>query len=162
MEMRARQAEPSGVLVSGAGTHGFDGHPVDPTMAQVMADRGFTPGPVEAFRSRPLTRGLIAEADLVLTAEASHRVFVLDEVPTAFRKVFSLGQFAETVAGLDPELGGAALVSAAARRRAPTRTVSDIADPYRRGAAAAEACADTVDQYLVALLPRLTVPRTSD
>ena len=50
------------------------------------------------FRSRPLTRQILEEADLVLTTEAAHRSFILDDHPQLFRKVYTLGQFAEAVA----------------------------------------------------------------
>ena len=53
--------------------------------------------PTRTFISRPLTRELVEEADLVLTAEAAHRAFILEDHPAAFRKVFTLGQFAESV-----------------------------------------------------------------
>lgn len=156
MELSARALGPAGVSFTGAGTHGFDQHPVDDTMAAVLTARAVDPGHLEQFRSRPLTRDLVTRADLVLTAEATHREFVLQEVPAAFRKVFTLGQFVESIATVPTELHGADLVRAAARRRAATHPGSDIADPYRRGPAAAEACADTIDALLETALPRLS------
>ena len=38
----------------------------------------------------------------MLTAESSHRSFILDDHPGDFRKVFTLGQFAEAVRDSDP------------------------------------------------------------
>lgn len=158
MELRA-QAMTAGrddVEFSSAGTHGFRSHHVDATMAVVLAERGIDVDAAEAFASRRLTRDMINEADLVLTAEASHRAFVLEEVPGAFRKAFTLGQFAESIERVDPSLAGAALVTAVGHRRAGAVDAHDIRDPYRRGRAAAEASADQIDTLLEAVLPRLS------
>ncbi len=158
MELRA-QALTAGrgdVEFSSAGTHGFRSHHVDATMAVVLVERGIDVDAAEAFASRRLTRDMINEADLVLTAEASHRAFVLEEVPGAFRKAFTLGQFAESVERVDPSLTGAALVTAVGHRRAGAVDAHDVRDPYRRGRAAAEASADQIDTLLEAVLPRLS------
>lgn len=158
MELRARAMlnGASDVEFSSAGTHGFRSHHVDATMGVVLAERGIDDEATEAFASRRLTRDMINEADLVLTAEASHRAFVLEEVPGAFRKAFTLGQFAESVERVDPALSGAALVTAVGHRRAGAVDAHDVRDPYRRGRAAAEASADQIDTLLKAVLPRLT------
>lgn len=74
-----------------AGTHGWDAKPMDAVMSGALGD-GVECG---SFPSRPLTRELIDEADLVLIAEASHRSYVLEDHPAAFRKVFTLGQAVE-------------------------------------------------------------------
>lgn len=162
MELRARDllGGREGVVFSSAGTHGFRAHPVDPTMAGVLAVRGVSEEVVADFASRRLTRDLINDADLVLTAESSHRAFVLEDVPGAFRKAFTLGQFAESIDRVDAALTGAALVTAAGHRRAGAVDAHDIRDPYRRGRAAAEASADQIDQLLRAVLPRLTPSET--
>lgn len=162
MELRARAllAGREGVLFSSAGTHGFRAHKVDPTMAKVLADRGVDDELVGAFASRRLTRDLINEADLVLTAESSHRAFVLEDVPGAFRKAFTLGQFADSIDRVDAALTGAALVTAAGHRRAGAVDAHDIRDPYRRGRAAADVSADQIDSLLQAVLPRLSPSET--
>lgn len=163
MELRAKAmtAGRSDVEFSSAGTHGFRAHHVDPTMAVVLADRGIDEDAAEAFASRRLTREMINEADLVLTAEASHRAFVLEEVPAAFRKAFTLGQFAESIERVDAALSGAALVTAVGHRRAGAVDTHDIRDPYRRGQAAAEASAHQIDDLLTAVLPRLCSPEAT-
>lgn len=162
MELRAKEllAGRTDVVFTSAGTHGFRAHAVDPTMTAVLADRGVPDALVEEFASRRLTRELIQEADLVLTAEASHRAFVLEEAPSAFRKAFTLGQFAESVERVDPGLTGAALVNAVGHRRAGAVDAHDVRDPYRRGRSAAEASADQIDALLHAVLPRLSPSET--
>lgn len=162
MELRARSllAGREDVLFSSAGTHGFRSHKVDPTMAAVLADRGVGEDLLGGFASRRLTRDLINEADLVLTAESSHRAFVLEDVPGAFRKAFTLGQFADSIDRVDTALTGAALVTAAGHRRAGAIDAHDIRDPYRRGRAAADVSADQIDSLLQAVLPRLSPSET--
>ncbi|WP_408898163.1 adenylyl-sulfate kinase [Nocardioides sp. R1-1] len=157
MELRSRALAGSASTIefASAGTHGFNARPVDRTMAAVLTERGVSSDLVERFASRPLTADLIETADLVLTAEAAHRQFVLEEVPGAFRKAFTLGQFAESVSRVEPGLQGAALVAAVGHRRAGTAEHHDIRDPYRRGKAAAEVSADQIDALLQAVLGRL-------
>ncbi|MBM9458377.1 adenylyl-sulfate kinase [Nocardioides sp. zg-536] len=157
MELRARSLAGDAAKVSftSAGTHGFTAHPVDATMGQVLRERGVGGELIEGFASRSVTRELIAGADLVLTAEASHRAYVLEEAPQSFRKVFTLGQFAASAARVDDALTGRRLVEAAGHRRAGAAPEHDVRDPYRRGKAAAEASADQIDRLLGEVLPRL-------
>lgn len=163
MELRSRAlvGADGGIEFASAGTHGFNAHRVDRTMAEVLAERGVGNDLLSGFASRPLTDDLIEAADLVLTAEAAHRQFVLEEVPGAFRKAFTLGQFAESVERVAPDLHGAELVTAVGHRRAGTADHHDIRDPYRRGKAAAEVSADQIDDLLQAVLRRLAVPATA-
>lgn len=157
MELRARQllGPDASIEFAGAGTHGFDTQPADATMADTLRARGLDDRAIERFRSRPLTKDLIESADLILTAEASHRIFVLEEVPGAFRKAFTLGQFAESIERVDADLTGAELIAAVGNRRAGAQPGHDIQDPYRRGPAAAAAAAAQIDGLLEATLPRL-------
>ena len=161
MELRARTLMANAsdaplIEFASAGTHGFREHPADPTMAEVMAARGVPRKQIEAFSSRRLSRKLVETADLVLTAEGTHRAYVLEEVPASFRKVFTLGQFAESITRVDPSLSGAQLLAAVGHRRAGTAAAHDIADPFNRGLPAAEQAADQIDSLLRVVLPQLT------
>jgi sulfate adenylyltransferase len=153
LELRARQllGLDSGVEVSSAGTRGFDDSVVSDTMEAEFA-RWKTD--TDAFRSRPVTAELLNRADLVLTAEASHRTQLLELQPTAFRKILTVGQFVET-ARADPSLRGRDLIEAVERRRAPATPAHDIADPYRRGPEAARTAAVTMDEMLEVVVDRL-------
>ncbi|SDE19727.1 adenylyl-sulfate kinase [Nocardioides lianchengensis] len=155
MELLARHlAGPdANVVFSGAGTHGFQAHAMDDVMAATLAPRGVTD--VASFASRPLDRDLLEQADVVLTAEAAHRTFILDDHPQLFRKVFTLGQFAETVQALDPDLSGRELVTEAARRRGAADAGLDVRDPYRQGAEAAETAAAGIERLLRVVVPAL-------
>ena len=99
MELLARHlAGPDAhVVFSGAGTHGFQAHAMDDVMAATLGPRGVTD--VATFASRPLDRDILSRLYAAPTAEAAHRTFILDDHPQLFRKVFTLGQFAETVPG---------------------------------------------------------------
>jgi sulfate adenylyltransferase len=150
MEIRARQlaGDATGVRFSSAGTQGFTDHAMDDVMA------GNLEQPDDAFRSRRLTRDLVEQADLILTAEATHRAFILEEFPQAVRRVFTLGQFAANVEQLDG-LRGRDLIAAAGERRTAADLTLDVADPYRRGNAASATAAGTISTMLSVIVPAL-------
>ncbi|WP_341924208.1 adenylyl-sulfate kinase [Nocardioides psychrotolerans] len=152
MELTARTlaGHDSGVEFASAGTHGFRDHAMDAAMATTLGAREISS---EGFLSRRLTQELIDDADLVLTAETSHRTFILDDHPRAFRKVFTLGQFAEAVGNLD--LTGRELLAAVAERRGTAEQRHDVGDPYGRGREAAEACGQHIESLLRVVVPAL-------
>jgi sulfate adenylyltransferase len=154
MELVARQvAGPdTEITFASAGTHGFRDSAMDTEMAALLdaVDR-------ESFRSRPLTPALLRNADLVLTAEHTHRQFILDDHPADFRKVFTLGQFAEAARATD--LRGRDLVTYAGEHRGPADPALDVPDPYRRGPEAARACATQLQELLRVVVPALADAR---
>ncbi|WP_300681238.1 adenylyl-sulfate kinase [Nocardioides sp.] len=146
----AGASEAAPIVFDSAGTLGFEAHEMDPTMAATLD--GISAGD---FRSKPLTRALLEEADLVLTAEAGHRTRILDDHPTLFRKVLSLGQAADGVERLEPGLGRDDVLAQLARHRGAAGSENDIADPYRRGPEAARACAAEITRRLGVVIPAL-------
>ena len=149
MEQTARAlAGDASITFASTGTHGLTGHPMDQAMAATL------PAGEPAFRSQPLSRDLVEWADLILTAERSHRAFVMEEHPRALRKVFTLGQFAR-VAQAAPELRGRDLIAAAGERRTPPLPEDDIDDPYRRGKAASNAAAGKMSAMLRSIVSAL-------
>jgi sulfate adenylyltransferase len=155
MELTARRLVPdaSDIVFSSAGTRGFDAVEMDAEMAALVD------GDTTAFRSRPLTRELLAEADLVLTAEASHRSFLLEEQPGLVRKVFTLGQAAAAVQRLEPGLPREELLTRLAQARGSADPALDVTDPYRRGPQAAAQAAATIERLLAVVLPALASRR---
>jgi len=151
MELTARRMVPdeSDIVFSSAGTHGFDAVEMDAEMASRLN------GGAVAFRSRPLTRELLDGADLVLTAEASHRAFILDEQPGLFRKVFTLGQAAAAIGRLEPGLPREELLARLAQSRGSADPTLDVTDPYRRGPEAAAEAAERIERLLAVVLPAL-------
>ncbi|WP_322920259.1 arsenate reductase/protein-tyrosine-phosphatase family protein [Nocardioides renjunii] len=157
MEVIARDlAGDADVVFSSSGTHARDGHPMNPEMTASLPTG--TSGSVDAFRSRHLSTAVLDEADLVLTAEAVHRRHILDDHPQLHRRVFTLGQFRAAVADL-PGLSGRELVAAAGQRSTPALPEHDVADPYRRGKAAAERATGTITDMLSVVVPRLVGDR---
>ena len=104
---------------------------------------------------------MVAGADLVLTAEAAHRTFLLEEHPEAFRKVFSLGQFAEAVAAHGKTTTGRELVETVGRHRSAADPRDDVADPYGRGPDVAAACSARIDGLLAMVVPALLQNRAT-
>ena len=155
MELLARElAGPdAAVEFASAGTHGFRDHPMDEVMAGTLAPRGIDGA--DGFRSRALTADLVEQADLVLTAEAAHRTFILDDHPGSFRKVFTLGQFAEAVRLADPSLSGRALLEVVGERRGAADEALDVDDPYSRGPEAAETGARLIEERVRAVVSAL-------
>lgn len=151
LELTARSLAGSGATVefSSAGTHGFDSHAMDEVMVATLTDDTSS-----GFASRRLTGAILDEADLVLTAEAAHRSFILEEFPQHLRKVFTVGHFAAAVEE-HPDLSSRELIAAVGARRTAARPEHDIADPYRRGEAAAATAADTMSSMLGVIVPRL-------
>ena len=159
MELFSRHLAGPGahVTFASAGTHGFVAREMDPTMAATLTSRGVTG--IKRFRSRPFSSDLMPHADLVLTAESMHRQFLLDDHPASFRKVLTLGQFAEAVRALEDDLSGHDLLAAVAERRGQADPALDIADPFGQGPEAAAMCADALDELLRVVVPALTGTR---
>ncbi len=159
LEALARRALPEGgdVVFTSAGTHGY----VDSPLNEVMAGALPTDVDVSAFRSRPLTSRLLEEADLVLTAEAAHRAFILDDQPHLFRKVFTLGQFAAAVERAPEGLSREELLAQVGEDRGAADPALDLPDPYGRGPEAAAACVARIDELLRIVLPALSMSSTS-
>ena len=150
MEIEARRlAGDADIAFSSAGTHGRVAARMNADMATVLPA-----GAADDFRSRHINAAMLQEADLVLTAEMSHRAHILEEHAHLHRKVFTLGQFLATIQDI-PDASGRELVAAAGRRRTPPRPDGDIADPYRRGKAAVERAAGTIFSMLSVVVPRL-------
>ena len=150
LELRTRELVGDALSVSSAGTHGFSAHEMSTEMRPYLSGEG-----VADFRSRPVTRELVDQADVVITAEESHREAIIAEQPGAFRKVFNLGQFAASVQAAPDDLTGRALLDAVMTHRVPTQKSFDVADPYRRGEEASRRAADQMNAALDVVVRRL-------
>lgn len=146
---RHQLAADAEVTFSSAGTHARPGQPLNRDIGEFLPSGTA----YDEFASRKVTGTLIDDADLVLTAEASHRAFLLEEYPRHFRKVLTLGQFAEAAAG--SELQGRELIAAVGRQQPPARPEHDVRDPYRRGRAANAEAAARIDELLAIVVPAL-------
>ncbi len=152
MQLLAQRLAEGGIEATSAGTHGRDAQSIDVEMSSLLTAREVG---ADTFRSRRLTVELVDEADLVLTAEVAHRRFILDERPGAFRKVFTLGQFAEAVRNAEGLTGQELLAEIGSRRPHPDPSF-DVADPYRQGPEAASRAAEQIESLLRVVVPALT------
>jgi protein-tyrosine phosphatase len=130
------------VEVSSAGTRARPGLPMPDDAVRTLAELG---GPVDpSFRSRRLSAALIAEADLVLTAERAHRDVVASLERGAWARTFTLVELARLLdgAGAGPQdlrERAVLLTARAARQRglhpAARPQDDDVEDPMGRPAA---------------------------
>jgi protein-tyrosine phosphatase len=128
-------------FVTSAGTHGLVGSPVTAEITEIADRLGVG---VESFRARRLTAAMIQEADLVLTMDRSHRGTVVELVPQALMRTFTLPEMARILPFVAPERGARpdqrwrSAVALAQRQRRPSTgdpAADDIVDPYRKSAA---------------------------
>lgn len=139
------------LVVASAGTHGFVDQPLDTDMRDQLELRGEVP----QLSSQRLTAALVSSADVVLTATAAHRAFVLDEWPFAATRTFTMSQFAEALGQVGEDVPVGEVVRAAYRARGPARSSGDITDPYRRGRVVSAEVASRLDEIVSRIVPRL-------
>ena len=140
------------VALASAGIPGVPGRGMDPEMAAQLAARG---GQANGHVSRSLTRADLDSTALVLTFEFAHRVRIIDAWPEQAIKVFGLHQFADALARVRAPARGLELLDQVYAATRPDGVNADVADPYRRGTAAARACAQEIDALLGSIVPAL-------
>lgn len=105
---------------------------MDPSAADELRRLGGDPS---SFRARDLSEVDLHDADLILTATAEHRSYVLQEAPRALRRTFTLLELAHLVTEVDEVRRASGhpsqLVDAAgAARGSATLKTYDVMDPY--------------------------------
>lgn len=135
---------PDAVEVRSAGTHALIGAAAEPGSRAIASALGAS---LSGFAARQLTTPMLTQADLVLALSAEHRSLILELAPAAFRKTFTLREFARILQdGPQEALGGAedpvesvrdawraAIAKAAGLRQADSTADDDVTDPYRQG-----------------------------
>lgn len=134
------------VQVDSAGVAALVGSPIDPPVAGFLGARN---AGADEFAARQVNEQMLREADLVLTLTRVHRSQVLERVPAALRRTFTLLEFVRVLdsldlSGLPSDLSPGARLRAilpmvtAGRALAPRAPAGgdDVPDPYGRGAAA--------------------------
>jgi protein-tyrosine phosphatase len=127
------------VTASSAGTHALVGHPISDPMARLLVDSGAEPA---SFQARRLSEQMLKEADLILAMTRAQRGLVVDLLPAAVRRAFTLREFARLLSLVDPaalpaespaeRLRAAIPLAAAGRgtqRMSPEE--DDVIDPFR-------------------------------
>ena len=142
------------ITFASAGIPGAPRQGMDPGMSAELTLRG---GMSWGHVSRALTPGLLESSDVVVTAEFAHRLRIVDRWPSQATKIFGLRQLADAMSRVNGGTPGGLTALDHALRVAPADGLSwDVADPYRRGRAAAAACADEIDRCLRIILPALS------
>jgi protein-tyrosine phosphatase len=154
------------IRVRSAGTSALTGWAMDEQAAAQLVAHGGDPA---GFSARGLTADLIAESDLVMTATRGHRGKVAAMQPKALRRVFTFGDFADLVTGIDgirapvapsdPRVWVRRVTEQAAARRGlkpPLEPAQvDIVDPFGREEQVFAAMARQVDEFMPAVVRAL-------
>ncbi len=148
----AERADAVGWTFSSAGTGAVVGHPVEPSMAEELRDRGARD---DGFAARQLDHAIVSSADWVVTLEDAHRRWVLHEFSDRIRSTVTLGRLAATLPTLEPGLRGEDALAQVAATRLPADPAHDVPDPYRMGRAAYATSAARLARHLDAIAERL-------
>jgi protein-tyrosine phosphatase len=165
---RAWAAPEADLTVASAGMFALVGEGIDGPTASVLNQLGIDPSRHRARQFQPL---MAARADLVLTAETAHRDRIMSAIPTAFRRTFTMKEFARLsrhADGADP----AEIVAQLGRRRGADGALpgerDDLRDPYRGTLSQARAVAREVGTIVQTTLntlglapPELSAPATA-
>jgi len=87
LESRRKKGD---IKVTSAGTAAFQGAPAAPEAVEVMKKKGIN---LRQHRARQVTPEMIQEADLILTMTEGQKRQVLNMVPSAYGRVFTLKEY---------------------------------------------------------------------
>lgn len=158
------QATSRSVVVSSAGIRALDGCPVTSQTAKQLVLRGINSA---SFRSRALTDAMVREADLVLTATRQHRSHVLERVPLALRRTFTLLEFAAIAGAIEEaptRMAGSSGLAGWVRRATAFRGTAEVAecdvpDPVGGPNELIVGVADVIDAAVARIASTLVVVR---
>ncbi|WP_290514400.1 glycosyltransferase [Aeromicrobium sp.] len=129
--LQRRLATSARVDISSAGTHALVGESMHPQMHRLLDPEW---DEASAFVSRQLDQSMVEAADLIITMTRDQRSSVVELVPLALRKTFTLTELAALISHSGPVADPSEL--AAGR---PYLTLEgddlDIPDPYRKNTA---------------------------
>lgn len=80
----------SSIRVSSAGTMPPQNRPPTDYAVMTMLERGVD---IRPHRSRPLTKEMVKQADLILVMEHAHRRFIISQIPEAEDRIFLLSEY---------------------------------------------------------------------
>lgn len=90
------------ITVASAGIYALTGAPASPEAVEALAEWGID---LSGHQARLLTPEMVREADLVLTMTARHKTAVLEMVPEAKDKVFTLSEYAGFAGDIPDPIG---------------------------------------------------------
>ena len=160
--LRAALASANGPVIRlmSAGVAPLIGHPMSSYLLERLRNRGID---ASEFRARALTEGMVARADVVLTASREHRGLIVRQMPSTATRTFTVLQFARLLRDR-PSSGGAdlpALVALAQQSRGlagASTEHDDIEDPWKHSRRVYARSAAKMDEVLEEILEHL-VPR---
>jgi protein-tyrosine phosphatase len=146
------------VEVSSAGMQAIVGHGIDNSSAAALAQLGID---TDRHHARQFEQWMAADADLILAAGREHRDQVMTEMPSTFRRTFTMKEFALLVGRvpLPDEREPVEVVAAAASERGrvgriPTAEL-DVRDPYGTAIKNAKTIAEEITETVYATLDAL-------
>lgn len=157
--LRSWAAPDADVVVTSAGTAALVGAPIDHASASILGQLGIDP---MRHRGRQFEAAMALQADLVLTAEVGHRDTVMTAAPSAFRRTFTMKEFARLARRVEPGEPRSVVELAARARGTGTPTAGrddDVPDPFGTGITQtrpiAQQVSDTVHAalYILSMLP---------
>jgi protein-tyrosine phosphatase len=152
---RAWVAPSADVTVSSAGTQALVGQGIDRSSASALGQLGVDP---TQHRARQFEPWMAADADLILTAERAHRDLVITELPGAFRRVFTMKEFARLARHARPGPPREVIAYLAALRGvdgAVALEADNMPDPYRSPIHEAKSIAQQVTDTVHAAIDAL-------
>jgi protein-tyrosine phosphatase len=132
------------IVVASAGTDALVGHGIDRSSASALGQLGIDPS---RHRARQFEAWMAADADLILTAERSHRDVVMTALPSAYKRTFTMKEFARTSRYVSPGPPVQVIAEVAGARHLDGQVAEDddnMPDPYRGLIAAARTIAQQV------------------
>jgi protein-tyrosine phosphatase len=157
------------IAVRSAGTDALLRQPIAPPMAGILAESGINP---LTFRSRQLDRQMVRSADLILTAERSHRSVVARMQPSALPRIFTVRQAARllqsapTDSSIDPNDNLASrlavlIASGRGLNQSSAGEGDDVPDPWQQSLSMYRAVAGMLKEPLDVLTSVLAAHRTA-
>jgi protein-tyrosine phosphatase len=150
------------LTVDSAGTMALAGWAMDGPSARALRELGGDP---HGHLARQLTEAMVSDSDLILTAATAHRSAILQADPLAFRRVFTVREFARLGTRLGPlaEAPSEQALRERVRAVAEERGVAgssedggdDIGDPFGGNVKLARQCAAMLAEAVEAVVVSL-------
>jgi protein-tyrosine phosphatase len=145
------------VVISSAGVQALVGHGIDRSSASALGQLGIDPS---RHRARQFEPWMAVEADLILTAERAHRDQVMTELPSAFRRTFTMKEFARLASHVSQGNARDVVAQAAGIRgiHGPVSEGDDnMPDPYKGKIRQAKSIAQQVTETVRATIAVLNL-----
>ncbi|MFU8946818.1 hypothetical protein ACLRGF_08770 [Mycetocola zhadangensis] len=171
LSLRHRLAQRSitSVAVRSAGTEALLRRPIASLMEELLAQEDID---ATSFRTRQLEKHMVRSADLILTAERSHRSAVARLLPSALPRIFTVRQAARLInaapagsvqgTGLNPVQYLALLCASGRTINQPSGGAKDdIPDPWQQSRSTYRNVAETMKEPLDVLANAIAAHRTA-